>query len=114
MGNFNGRTKGDIKICINIQEQDDFYKEGNDLVYTKKLTLKEALCGFEFNIQHINGRIYSLGNTNNLVIHPKFKKYIPELGFQRNGEKGNLVIKFEVEFPETIDEEKKSKLAEIL
>ena len=45
MGNFNGRIKGDIKICVHIDDEDDFYKEGNDLVYVKKLSLKEALCG---------------------------------------------------------------------
>lgn len=114
MGNFNGRTKGDIKICVHIDDEDDFYKEGNDLVYVKKLSLKEALCGFEFNMKHINGQLYSFSNTNNVVIHPKFKKYIPELGFQRNDTKGNLVIKFELEFPETLDSEIQKKLLEIL
>ena len=46
--------KGDIKIFVNIQNNSPFERKGLDLIYTKKISLKEALIGFKFDITFIN------------------------------------------------------------
>ena len=73
-----------------------------DLTYKKTISLKEALCGFSFEINHLNGRIFKLANKPGSIIKPGSIKTIPGLGLEKNGETGVLKIKFNVEFPETL------------
>ena len=107
--------KGDIKIIINIDEDEIYEKDGLDLIFRKKITLKEALCGFSFIMKHISDKELKFNNNNKrLLIKPGFRKIINDLGFKRNNEVGNLIIIFDVEFPETLTEEQIVKLEEIL
>jgi DnaJ family protein B protein 4 len=86
-----------------------------DLVYRKQLTLKEALTGFSFEVPHVNGKMLAINNkTNSTVVHPNYKKVIPNLGMSRNNVSGNLIIEFDVVFPETLTKEQIDVLSNIL
>ena len=85
-----------------------------DLLLTKNLSLKESLIGFNFNIKYLNGQELGINNNGGTIINPGFEKIIPELGFERDGQKGNLIIKFNVEFPESLTLDQKNKLKELL
>jgi DnaJ family protein B protein 4 len=77
--------------------------------------LKEALCGTGFEIQHLDGRTLNLSSgQKNTVIRPNDKKVIPTLGMRRGDQTGNLIIEFEVVFPETLTTEQVERLNEIL
>lgn len=106
--------KGDIKTFITIENNSDFVRHGLDLDYTKVITLKEALCGFSFDIEHINGVFYKINNTNGTIIHPSYKKSIPKKGMVRDGMEGNLNIHFIVEFPKTLSKEVIQELGKLL
>ena len=75
-----------------------------NLVYNKKITLKESLCGFSFVINHIDGKTYTINNFNGKIIHPHFKKQIPHMGMKRNASVGSLIIDFDVVFPTSLTE----------
>jgi DnaJ-class molecular chaperone len=72
--------KGDVKIFIKIINNTDIKRNGLDLIYDKKITLKEALCGFTFEIKFINGKIYTLNNNSGNIITPEYKKIIHNMG----------------------------------
>lgn len=111
----NDNIKGDVKIIIQIENNSVFRRHGLDLVYTHKLSLKDALCGFSFDIKHLNGQNLTLSNiTNRSVIPPNSKKAIPNLGMIRENMTGALVIEFEILFPSSITQEQCDKLSEIL
>jgi DnaJ family protein B protein 4 len=111
----NENNKGDIKITIQIQNNTPFIRHGNDLIYKKTICLKEALCGFSFELSHLNGKVFSLNNnTNKTIIKPNFKKVIPKLGMSRNNALGNLIIDFDVSFPETLTDEQIKVISETL
>lgn len=106
---------GDIKIAFSMKNDKTFKRQGQDLVYTKSLTLKEALCGFAFEIKHLNGKTLNMSNISNVaVIKPNFKKIVPGLGFVKNGQTGNLIIELLVDFPDSLTPEQISSLREIL
>jgi DnaJ-class molecular chaperone len=108
-------NKGDIKLTIQIQNNTPFIRHGNDLIYKKTICLKEALCGFSFELSHLNGKVFSLNNnTNKTIIKPNFKKVIPKLGMSRNNTLGNLIIDFDVSFPETLTDEQIKVISETL
>ena len=53
----NDNNKGDIKVFVKIQNDSKFQREGLDLILNKKINLKEALLGFKFDINFINGNL---------------------------------------------------------
>ncbi len=106
--------KGDVKIFIEVQNKTEFKRQGLDLIYEKKIGLKDALCGFTFEIKHINGKMYTINNNIGSIISPNYKKLVPNLGLSRDNHTGNLIIQFEVQFPEKLSEETVKKLLEIL
>lgn len=111
----NNTIKGDIKIHMKISNDTEFKRQGLDLVYKKTVTLKESLCGFEFDINHINGKILSFKNvTNPFIIRPGFRKVIPEFGMKRDNNTGNLIIEFDIVFPDSLTQDVITKLSEIL
>ena len=116
MGNsINHTIKGDIKICITIQNDTTFERRGLDLILKRKITLKEALCGFEFEIKHINGKSLNFKNlVNHSIIQPGYKKTIPDFGMKRESHTGNLIIDFDVVFPEQLPIETITALAALL
>ena len=106
--------KGDVKIFINVKNDSEFKREGLNLILSKKISLKESLTGFKFDIKHINGKIYTINNEKGNVIFPFYKKEIIGLGMSRMDIIGNLIIKFSIEFPKRLSIEQVDQLKNIL
>jgi DnaJ-class molecular chaperone len=105
---------GDVKLHIKVINNTGFIRDGLDLLLNKGINLKEALLGFNFEIEHLSGKSYKINNMNGTIIKPYYKKTIPNLGMVRNGIKGNLIISFEVEFPKILTDDQKEALGKIL
>jgi DnaJ-class molecular chaperone len=116
MGNsVDGQTRGDIKLSVSVKPHPLFERHGMDILYKKTLTLKEALCGFSFEIPHLNGKTLSINNTTNVtVISPNFRRTVPQMGIRRENVVGSLIIDFQVDFPKTLTAEQIEQLKEIL
>ena len=114
-GNSNEHTVGDLHILVKIENNTAFENQGDDLYIKKKITLKESLCGFAFDIKHLNGKLLQFNNmVNPSIIKPNFKKVIEGLGMIRENKKGNLIIEFDVMFPEVLTREQIQQLNAIL
>lgn len=109
----NENNKGDVKLFIKIINETEFTRNGLDLIINKELTLKEALCGFSFVINHFNNKSFTITN-NNTVIQPNNKKIIKDLGMVRNNIKGNIIINFSIIFPENISDKQREILRKVL
>lgn len=110
---YENSTQGDVKIIIKINNNTPFIRKGLDLIYNKQITLKESLCGFEFVLEHLNGKIFRINNYTQ-VIYPNYQQKIKNLGIYRNNTYGNLIINFIIEFPKEITTEQKKQLQDIL
>ena len=98
-------NKGDIKIFIKIENDTPFKRQGLDLVLEKTISVKDALCGFSFELKYLTGKVYTITNNSGNIINHGYKKVIPGMGFERDGHKGNLLIMFNVVFPEKLSQE---------
>ena len=107
-------NKGDLRVRIHIKPHSLFKRRGLDLVLEKKISLADALCGFKFQIEHLNGKKFMINNTHENIIKPGFFKRIPNLGIRRGNHVGMLVVAFEIDFPNKIDFTKRDSLREIL
>ena len=114
-GNWINGNCGGIKLIIQLQKHDSFERRGLDLIYRQQISLKEALCGFSFDIDHLNGKKICLSNNSKPnVIKPGYIKNAPGYGFKRDTAVGNLIIEFTIAFPEELTSEQMEKLKEIL
>ena len=108
--------QNDIEFVIESLPHAHFKRDGDDLIYTAAISLKQALCGGYFEMQHLDGvkrKIPLKGITT-----PNTKRTIQNEGMpiskSKNKERGNLHIIFDVIFPEDIDEEIKQQLEKLL
>ena len=109
----NENCKGDLKLFIKIENNTGLTRNGLDLNIEKEISLKEALCGFSFELKYINGKIYTIHNNPGNIIIPNYIKIIPNMGLSREQYTGNLCIHFKVNFPEKLSEEQILKINEI-
>ena len=113
--NINNQVRGEVRVTVRVKNTSEFVRHGMDLHLTKKISLKDALCGFTFDFDHFNGKRICMNNsTGNNVIKPNSRKVINNLGMVRDNNTGNLIVEFDVQFPDTMSEEKRVALREIL
>jgi DnaJ family protein A protein 2 len=110
----NENCKGDVKIFIAVNNDSCFTRRGLDLIVEKEISLKEALCGFSFDLKYINEKTYTINNLPGNIIPPEYQKVIPNMGLTREGHTGNLIIHFHTKFPETLTKESIEALSKIL
>ena len=113
-GHITQNSKGDVKIIVKIENNMEYERCGLDLKVTKKITLKEALTGFQFALRHLNGNTYNINNTKGNIISHNFSKKIPGMGMVRGEHTGDMVITFDVVFPEKIEMSVIDSLEQIL
>lgn len=106
-------SKGDIKLFIKIENETDFKRSGLDLIYMKTITVKEALCGFTFELKYITGKVYTINNNSGNIISSGYRKVIPNMGFSRDQHTGSLIIIFDVKFPDKLPEQVMEQLKKI-
>jgi DnaJ-class molecular chaperone len=107
-------NKGDIKVFIKIQNDTEFVRNGLDLILNKTISLKDALCGFSFDMAYLDGRVFKLNNNVGTIITHNYNKVLPGLGMKREEHVGNLLINFTVSFPEQLSEAQIEALRTIL
>lgn len=98
-----GLTPGDVVLVVQQKPHEVFKRiqQANpaDLVVEKTISLKEALCGYSFTVQHLDGRTLHIKSGEGQVIKPNSFQVVQNEGMPVHGRpfvKGNLYIKFEV------------------
>ena len=105
---------GDVKIVVLVENKTKLVRQGLDLVYTQTLTLKEALCGFSFDLMFLQGKQLKITNQAGNIVSPSLKKTIPGMGMKRDKKEGSLIIAFSIEFPSSLSEEQMETLKSTL
>lgn len=99
---------GNINFVIQEKEHSVFKRKGADLLISKTLSLKEALTGFSWSVQHLDGREVVIESKAGEIIQAEsgqgqpFVKIVPNEGMPSRGNpfiKGNLYVIFQVKFP---------------
>jgi len=104
---------GDFIVFINSKNEDGAFKrEGNNLIMKKSITLLEALTKTEFYFKHLDERVIKI--THEDVIKPSQKMLVKGEGMQGQTDNGDLVIYFDIVFPNTLDKERSKYLVKIL
>ena len=108
-----GGRRGVLHFEISIEEHPQFRREGDaGLVVEHRVSLKDALCGFTFDMVHLNGRSYKFNcKPCSITGSMNETKVLPGLGYN---ESGALKIRFSIELPTSLTEEQIAALSSIL
>jgi len=61
---------GDVIFVLKQQEHADFKRKGADLFIERKISLVEALCGFELTLTHLDGRKLFIKTAPGEIVKP--------------------------------------------
>ena len=118
-----GEKTSDLLVQIKEKTNECFKRVNvNDLIYIKRLTLAQALNSEPVKITTLDNR--KLAVTMDEIISPQTVKivkgegmpiYTKEISVKDfRGKKGDLYIKFDIQFPEYIDPVKKEEIIRLL
>lgn len=106
---------GDLIISVNCKNEEScFRREGNNLLMKKSISLLEALTKTIFYFKHLDGRVIRIKHNN--IIKPNQKMIVKEEGMPSLNDmnNGDLLINFDIVFPDSLEEERSKYLVKIL
>ena len=110
-----GMVAADLVFVIDEKPHDTFKRDGNDLIYTCKVPLVDALSGCVVRLKTLDGRQLTI--PVNDIVTPGLEKVIAKEGMplaKEPGKKGNLRLKFEVRFPTRLTIEQKAAIKQMI
>jgi len=110
-----GMIPADLIFVMNEKPHEIFKRDGNDLVYTCKVNLKQALVGCAIGVPTLDGRRLKINIHE--IIQPGFVKVVPGEGMPISkfpNQKGDLKIHFNIEFPRELTQDQKDQIKRIL
>jgi len=94
--------KGDVTFVVRLKKHKTYHRKGADLGCAQTLTLREALCGYEFRLKHVSGKVLIIKSQPGEVVQPGDLKVLKDFGLPQKGNHfvhGHLYIQFKVIFP---------------
>lgn len=110
-----GRIPSDIVFVIGEKRHRRFIRDGNNLKYKARITLKEALCGGQIQVPKIDGGHISLPLSE--IISPDTVEIISGEGMpitKQPGARGDLLVNFDINFPRSLPPNKIKSLKDLL
>merc|ERR1711994_1068972 len=112
-----GMEPGDIIIVLDEKEHPVFKRNGIDLIMQQNINITEALCGFKKTVPTLDDRTLVIQTVPGEVIKTGDLKCVYGEGiptYRNPFEKGKLIVKFSVDFPESIDPQVAQRLEGLL
>lgn len=111
-----GKTPADIIFIIRDKPHSIFKREGSDLRYNAKISLRQALCGAVIRVPTLQGDHFTV-NTQNEIIKPNTVKRIQGRGLpfpKEPTKRGDLLVAFDIKFPNSLSADTKELLTDLL
>ena len=113
---FPGRIPSDIIFVIKQKPHSIYRRDGNDLRYTARISLREALTSsIRVHIPTMDNEVIPLELKE--IVNPKTEKRIPGKGFpisKSPGQRGDLVVDFDIVFPTSLPQKSVDVMAAYL
>jgi len=111
-----GLETGDIIFVVQVTPHELFKRSGNDLIMEKKIELVDALIGYSYKFEHLDGRSVVVEVKSGQIIKPGDIREVSGLGmpmYSRTYEFGSLFIKFDVNFPSKLNNDQTVALRKV-
>lgn len=111
-----GKIPADIAFVIRDKPHALFKRDGSNIVYTHKLSLRDSLCGCVVEVPTLEGKKIGL-NLMDEVIKPNSCRTMQGYGLpfpKEPSKKGDLLVKFDIQFPDRLSSSAKDILSDVL
>ena len=119
----NDKLKGDLVVTIEQEDHESIRRVGDDLVYRHKISLADALTIAVVEFTTLDGEIIKFRPDE--IITPELKKVFygkgmpiynsdPLSPLMMNHDRGNFILTFQIEFPQSLSNEQKCVIGSIL
>lgn len=112
-----GKVPVDIVFIIRDKPHCQFKREGSDIKYIAKISLKEALCANgQLKVPTLTGELIPI-NTKSEVIKPVTVKRLKGRGLpypKEPSKRGDLIVNFDITFPDEISTSAREILMDVL
>jgi len=105
---------GDLKMRVRTSHDPNFKRVGDDLHMTKRITLVDALVGFDLEFAHFDGHKVALRGEG--VTVPGLVRRVPGEGMpvhNKHKKHGDLIVTYEVDFPAKLDDKTKEEVKKL-
>ena len=105
----------DMHFIITEKSHPSLTREGDNLITTVELDLKEALTGWKKTVTTIDGKQLNVSGAG--PTQPSYEEHFPSLGMpitKKSGERGDFIVRVKVVFPRTLTATQKTKIREAL
>lgn len=105
----------DLVFVLTEKPHTKLVREGANLVFTKKISLADALTDCSIEVPTLDSRVLSIPCPE--VVPPGYEKVVAGEGMpfsKKPGTRGDLIIRFNIVFPEYLSDDKKSQLRKLL
>jgi DnaJ-class molecular chaperone len=105
----------DVVFIIKEKKHPVFARDGSNLIFKSAIPLKDALCGFNIEIPALDGRM--VRQRIDGVVTPESSRVIANEGMpisKQPGKKGDLIVTFDVIFPQRLSEQQKDRIRQVL
>lgn len=110
-----GEKPGDIVLEVKERPHPHYTRKGNNLHYRAAVTLGQALTGCVVSVPHLDGRVLPIAVGE--IVRPGSTQVVPGEGMpsaKDPSRRGDLVLEFEITFPDDLSHAQKEKLKSIL
>ncbi|XP_019941084.2 dnaJ homolog subfamily B member 13-like isoform X1 [Paralichthys olivaceus] len=105
----------DIVFIVRQKSHPLFERQHDDLISKLQISLEMALTGFSVNVPTLDGRLLNI--PINDIVHFTYRKVVPGEGmplFQDPSQRGDLIIHFDIQFPEKLSADRKHLIQQAL
>lgn len=105
---------GNLIATITVDENEIFKRKGNHLILEKEILLSQALTNSFIDFNFLDNKTYKFENKE--IIYPNRLIVIREFGLPiyNTNNFGDLIIKFNIKFPDSLTDQRKYYLGKIL
>ncbi|XP_031145073.1 dnaJ homolog subfamily B member 1b [Sander lucioperca] len=105
----------DVVFVLKDKAHPVFKRDGSDIVYTAKISLRDALCGCTVNAPTLDGRKVTVSTTD--IVQPGMKRRVSGEGLpypKRPDRRGDLLVEYDIKFPERLSQSARDTIAQVL
>ncbi|KPP69592.1 dnaJsubfamily B member 1-like [Scleropages formosus] len=105
----------DIVFVVKDKPHKVFKRDGSDIIYPAKISLRDALCGCTVKALTLDGRTVTV--TMQDIVRPGMKRRVTGEGLplpKCPEKRGDLVVEFEVKFPDKLSQSARESLSRVL
>jgi DnaJ family protein A protein 2 len=111
-----GHATGDVVIRLQTKKHAELARIHNDLITEKRISLMDALCGFQITLDHLSGEKMTIRSAKGSIAKPGQMWVVPGRGMPRYSgtTHGDLYIRLKIDFPDEVSDDVRDKLVAAL